>query len=78
MYFSNNKQTFNGKQKAICYYNYQWYALGFDKEISKSLAGKRLSEIHQYDIQSSIHHYSNQEQEGGDKPGEPDLTSFLI
>ena len=84
VYFNNNKQVFNGKQKAVCYYNYQWCALGYNKELNKPLAGKRLPEIHQYDIQPSVHHYSNQEQERGDEPGEPeskpkpDYTSFLI
>ena len=93
VYFDNNKQAFNGKQKAVCHYNGQWCALGYDKQLDKPLAGKPIPEIHQYnegvphyysDIPPTAHHFSDNEPERGEEPGEPesepepDPTSFLI
>ena len=96
VYFSNGEQTFDGKQKAVCHYNGQWCALEYDKQLDKPLAGKPIPEIHQYDegvphyyydIRSNAptaHHYSDNEPERGEEPGEPeselepDPTSFLI
>ena len=93
VYFDNNEQAFNGKQKAVCHYNGQWCALGYNKQLDKPLAGKPIPKIHQYnegaphyysDIPPSAHHNSNNEPERGEEPGEPeykpepDPTSFLI
>ena len=93
VYFDNDKLTFNGSQKAVCHYNNQWCALGYDKQLNKPLAGKPIPEIHQYnegvphyysDIPPRTQHYSDNEPERGEEPGEPefepepDPTSFLI
>ena len=59
VYFDNDEQTFNGKQKVVCYYNHQWCALGYNKEFNKLLAVKPLPEVHQYDNMSKIHYYSD-------------------
>ena len=93
VYFDNDEHTYNGNQKAVCHYNDQWCALGYDKQLNKPLVGKPIPEIHQYDegvahyysdILPRTQHYSNNEPERGEEPGEPecepepDPTSFLI
>ena len=93
VYFDNNEQTFNGNQRAVCHYNSQWCTLEYNKELNKPLAGKPIPKIHQYNratlhyysnIPPSAHHYSDNEPERGEEPGEPeskpepDPTSFLI
>ena len=92
VYFDNDEQTFDGRQKAVCHYNGQWCALGYDKQLDKLLAGKLIPEIHQYDegaphyysdIPPITHHYSDNKPERGEELGEPesepepDPTSFL-
>ena len=93
VYFDNDEHTYNGNQKAVCHYNDQWCALGYDKQLNKPLAGKPIPEIHQYDegvphyysdIPPRTQHYSDNKSERGEEPGEPDSkpepdpTSFLI
>ena len=93
VYFDNDEHIFNGNQKAVCHYNNQWCALGYNKQFNQPLAGKPIPEIHQYDegvlhyysdIPPTTQHYSDNEPEGGEEPGEPesepepDPTSFLI
>ena len=93
VYFDNDEHTYNGNQKVVCHYNDQWCALGYDKQLNKPLAGKSIPEIHQYDegvphyysdIPLRTQHYSDNEPERGEEPGEPeskpepDPTSFLI
>ena len=93
VYFDNDEHTYNGNQKAVCHYNGQWCALGYDKQFNSPLAGKPIPEVHQYDeevphyysnIPPRTQHYSDNEPERGEEPGEPesepepDPTSFLI
>ena len=93
VYYNNDELARNGQQKAVCYYNNQWCTLGYDKQLGKSLAGKPLPEIQQYDkemrhyysdIPPVAHYYSDNKPEGREEPGEPesepepDPTSFLI
>ena len=76
VYFDNSEHTHNGNQKAVCHYNGQWCALGYDKQLNKLLAGKPIPEIHQYDegvphyysdISPVAHHYSDNEPERGEE-----------
>ena len=93
VYYNNDELARDGQQKAVCHYNNQWCTLGYDKQLEKPLAGKPLPEIHQYDegvphyysdIPPVAHHYSDNEPERREEPGEPesklepDPTSFLI
>ena len=87
VFFNNDELTFDGKQKAVCYYFGEWCTLGYNKEANASLAGKWLPKINQYDIlPSTCHHSDDKEQpKGEDKPQDspesdfrPDPTSFLI
>ena len=87
VFFNNDKLTFDGKQKAVCYYNGKWCTLGYDKDTETPLVGKQLPEINQSNIVLSTHHHSDAEeqQEGGDELQDdldsnfrPDPTSFLI
>ena len=63
VFFNNNELTFNGKQKAVCYYNGEWCTLGYDKDAEAPLVGKQLPEIDQYNILLSTHHHSDTEEE---------------
>ena len=83
MYFDNDTQTFDGKQKAVCHYNGQWCALGYDKQLEKLLAGKPLPKLHQYDegvphyysdILPTTQHYSDNEPETSAKWQQPEPT----
>ena len=58
VYYNNDKLAHDGQQKAVCYYNNQWCTLGYDKQLGKSLAGKPLPEIQQYD-EETRHYYSD-------------------
>ena len=78
VYFDNDEQTYNGNQKAVCYYNDQWCAPGYDKQFNQPLAGKPIPEVHQYDegvphyysdIPPRTQHYSDNEPERGEEPG---------
>ena len=93
VYYNNDELACDGQQKAVCHYNDQWCALGYDKQLEKPLVGKPIPEIHQYDegvshyysdIPPVAHHYSDNKPERGEEPGEPeskpepDPISFLI
>ena len=93
VYFDNDEHIYNGNQKAVCHYNGQWCALGYDRQLNCPLAGKPVPEVHQYDdgathyysdLPLRIQDYSDNEPERREEPGEPDSepetdpTSFLI
>ena len=39
VYFDNDENTYNGNQKAVCHYNGQWCALGYDKQLNVLRSG---------------------------------------